>query len=72
MTTARKPKDMSTGARIAEGIAIIIAKEPDAEACVHHDELFFGTYDGRYTKEEKARLKALGWRKDEDSWAIFT
>ncbi len=52
MTTARKPKDMSIGARIAE--------------------LFFGTYDGRYTKEEKARLNALGWHENEGSWAFFT
>jgi hypothetical protein len=67
------PDTMSNGARLAEGIAIIISKEPDAEACATHDELFFGSCRKRYTKPERDRLEALGWRKsNDDSWAFFT
>lgn len=72
MITTRDPETMSRGAKIAEGIAIIIAKEPEAEACAVHDQLYFGACDGRYTPEERTRLDALGWFEDEDSWAIFT
>ena len=57
--------------RFARGVALIFAKQPDAEVCAMHDELFYGSSEG-FTDDERRELENLGWREREGSWAFFT
>ena len=57
-----------------EGINIIkdyIPKETDFNFAAEHDIIYFGEYDWVIDKKKKAKLKRLGWLKDEDSWTFI-
>lgn len=62
-----------TRADLREGLEIIARHEPDGDVYASHDQL---TVCGKlpFTKEERARLKRLGfhWDASEDCWLCFT
>jgi hypothetical protein len=60
-------------ADLLKGIEIILRTQPDTECDAHHDVIFVGLYNpDDMPAEDVAALTALGWRKNEDSWARST
>lgn len=56
-----------------EGVAIIgkYVKPDEYSMAAEHDELYFGSAEGM-SKEDRARLRELGWSVKEDSWHCFS
>jgi hypothetical protein len=58
--------------KIHDGLAVLLAREPNAECDIHNDRLYVGDETASLTAGDKAALRKLGWRVDEGSWSIAT
>jgi hypothetical protein len=60
--------------KLIEGLSLIFEREPESSVCAEHDILYCGENLVRYTPEDKARLKSLGFHevKDFGRWGYFT
>lgn len=62
-----------TASELIEGLTIITKYEPGAQVSAEHDELCAGEYNVKaMTKEDRKRMKAMGWFEQYDSWCHFT
>jgi hypothetical protein len=66
-------KPLNSGQRLARGVAIIAAVEPEADAQIRNEQLFYGDCNrGAYDVKVCTELTALGWYQSEGSWAFYT
>jgi hypothetical protein len=65
-------RPLNSGQRLARGVSIIAAVEPDSDCDIHGDVLYYGTSDERYSVEQEVELTKLKWYKCEGSWAFYT
>ena len=57
-----------------KGIDIIkkyIPKDSDFNFAAEHDKIYYADYDWVTDKKDRAKLKRLGWFKDDDYWAYY-
>jgi hypothetical protein len=65
-------KPLNSGQRLARGVAIIAAVEPEADAQIYAETLHYGRDDAPYSREQRAELVILGWFPEGGSWAFYT
>lgn len=66
------PATLTSAQAIAEGLAIILTYDPNAEIAASHDIIFCGSEDLPIADADLDRLTALRWLISQDSWAHFT
>jgi hypothetical protein len=73
MNGAPMTKPLNSGQRLARGVVYIAHVEPEANAQIRNDVLYYGDASNpAYTTKYRDNLIELGWYESDGSWAFYT